>query len=41
VVLAGLHFTGHTEYIAQLCGAADSRMLLVNDRLRVVHVTTN
>jgi 4-hydroxythreonine-4-phosphate dehydrogenase len=41
VVLAGEHFTGHTEYIAELCGAADSRMLLINDRLRVVHVTTH
>ena len=41
VVLAGEHFTGHTEYIADLCGAADSRMLLINDRLRVVHVTTH
>jgi 4-phospho-D-threonate 3-dehydrogenase / 4-phospho-D-erythronate 3-dehydrogenase len=41
VVLAGVHFTGHTEYIAELCGAADSRMLLMNDRLRVVHVTTH
>jgi 4-hydroxythreonine-4-phosphate dehydrogenase len=41
VVLAGVHFTGHTEYIAELCGATDSRMLLINDRLRVVHVTTH
>jgi 4-phospho-D-threonate 3-dehydrogenase / 4-phospho-D-erythronate 3-dehydrogenase len=41
VVLAGVHFTGHTEYIADLCGAADSRMLLINDKLRVVHVTTH
>jgi 4-hydroxythreonine-4-phosphate dehydrogenase len=41
VVLAGAHFTGHTEYIAELCGAADSRMMLINDRLRVVHVTTH
>ena len=41
VVLAGVRFTGHTEYIAELCGAADSRMLLINDRLRVVHVTTH
>jgi 4-hydroxythreonine-4-phosphate dehydrogenase len=41
VVLAGVHFTGHTEYIAELCGAADSRMLLINDKLRVVHVTTH
>src|SRR5574341_504802 len=41
VTLAGEEFTGHTEYIAALCGAADSRMLLVNDRLRVVHVSTH
>jgi 4-hydroxythreonine-4-phosphate dehydrogenase len=41
VVLAGVHFTGHTEYIAELCGTANSRMLLINDRLRVVHVTTH
>jgi 4-hydroxythreonine-4-phosphate dehydrogenase len=41
VVLAGVHFTGHTEYIAELCGVDDSRMLLINDRLRVVHVTTH
>jgi 4-hydroxythreonine-4-phosphate dehydrogenase len=41
VVLAGVHFTGHTEYIAELCGVADSRMLLINDRLRVIHVTTH
>jgi 4-hydroxythreonine-4-phosphate dehydrogenase len=41
VVLAGVHFTGHTEYIAELCGAGDSRMMLINDRLRVVHVTTH
>jgi 4-phospho-D-threonate 3-dehydrogenase / 4-phospho-D-erythronate 3-dehydrogenase len=41
VVLAGEHFTGHTEYIAELCGAVNSRMLLTNDRLRVVHVTTH
>lgn len=41
VVLAGVHFTGHTEYIAELCGPVDSRMLLVNDRLCVVHVTTH
>ncbi len=41
VALSGLHFTGHTEYIAEWCGCAESRMLLVNDRLRVVHVTTH
>ncbi len=41
VALSGKHFTGHTEYIAELCGCSESRMLLVNDRLRVVHVTTH
>ncbi len=41
ITLAGEPFTGHTEFIARLCGASDSRMLLVNDRLRVVHVTTH
>jgi 4-hydroxythreonine-4-phosphate dehydrogenase len=41
VTLSGEHFTGHTEFIAQLCGATESRMLLVNDKLRVVHVTTH
>ena len=34
-------FTGHTEYIAQLCGADDSRLMLANDQLRVVHVSTH
>jgi 4-hydroxythreonine-4-phosphate dehydrogenase len=41
VTRAGIPFTGHTEYIADLCGVAETRMLLVNDRLRVVHVTTH
>jgi 4-hydroxythreonine-4-phosphate dehydrogenase len=41
VTLSGAKFTGHTEFIAELCGASDSRMLLVNDRLRVVHVSTH
>jgi 4-hydroxythreonine-4-phosphate dehydrogenase len=41
IALNGIPFTGHTEYIAQLCGVTESRMLLVNDRLRVVHVTTH
>jgi 4-hydroxythreonine-4-phosphate dehydrogenase len=38
---AGIPFSGHTEYIAELCGAQDVRMLLASDRLRVVHVTTH
>ena len=41
VALNGIAFSGHTEYIAGLCGAPDSRMLLVSDRLRVVHVSTH
>jgi 4-hydroxythreonine-4-phosphate dehydrogenase len=38
---AGIPFSGHTEYIAELCGGRDVRMLLASDRLRVVHVTTH
>lgn len=41
VTLSGLSFTGHTEFIAEVTKARDSRMLLVGDRLRVVHVTTH
>lgn len=41
VAMNGIAFSGHTEYIAELCGNADSRMLLVSERLRVVHVSTH
>lgn len=41
VSLSGQHFSGHTEYIAQLCGATESRMLLVSDKLATVHVSTH
>ena len=41
VTRTGMKFTGHTEFIAELCGVQDSRMLLINDRLRVLHVTTH
>jgi 4-hydroxythreonine-4-phosphate dehydrogenase len=41
VTLTGTHFSGHTEYIAELCNAADSRMLLAGQRLSVVHVSTH
>lgn len=41
VTLTGQQFMGHTEYIAQLCGAMESRMLLANDKLAVVHVSTH
>jgi 4-hydroxythreonine-4-phosphate dehydrogenase len=41
VALGGRPFTGHTEYIAELCGARESRMLLWSERLATVHVTTH
>ena len=41
VSLSGRPFTGHTEYIAQLCGATESRMLLCSPRLSTIHVTTH
>ena len=41
VSLTGQSFTGHTEFIADLSEAAESRMLLVNDHLRVIHVSTH
>jgi len=41
VTLSGRPFSGHTEYIAELCGASESRMLLASDRLSTVHVTTH
>ena len=41
VCLSGQPFSGHTEYIAALCGATESRMLLASDRLCTVHVSTH
>lgn len=41
VVLSGLPFVGHTEFLAELCGVDESRMLLINDQLAVVHVSTH
>jgi 4-phospho-D-threonate 3-dehydrogenase / 4-phospho-D-erythronate 3-dehydrogenase len=41
VTLNGIGFSGHTEYIAELCGATESRMLLASERLATVHVTTH
>ena len=41
VTLSGRPFTGHTEYIAELCGATESRMLLYSERLSTIHVTTH
>jgi 4-phospho-D-threonate 3-dehydrogenase / 4-phospho-D-erythronate 3-dehydrogenase len=41
VTLSGRHFSGHTEYIAELTGSAESRMLLYSEKLATVHVTTH
>jgi 4-hydroxythreonine-4-phosphate dehydrogenase len=41
VTMSGIPFSGHSEYIAELCGAQDSRMMLSNEKLSVVHVTTH
>jgi 4-phospho-D-threonate 3-dehydrogenase / 4-phospho-D-erythronate 3-dehydrogenase len=41
VSLGGIRFSGHTEFIAELCGAPESWMLLANDRMRVIHVSTH
>ena len=41
VTLSGMQFSGHTEYIAELCNVTDSRMLLAGQRLSVVHVSTH
>lgn len=41
VTLSGRSFTGHTEYIAELCQATESRMLLASERVSTVHVTTH
>jgi len=41
VTLSGRAFSGHTEYIAELTGATESRMLLVSEKLATVHVSTH
>jgi 4-hydroxythreonine-4-phosphate dehydrogenase len=41
VSLSGQHFSGHTEYIAELCHATESRMLLASEKLATVHVSTH
>jgi 4-hydroxythreonine-4-phosphate dehydrogenase len=41
VTLSGRRFSGHTEYIAELCGATESRMLLASEKLSTIHVTTH
>jgi len=39
--LAGYRWPGHTELLADLCHVAEVRMMLVNEKLRVAHVTTH
>ncbi len=34
-------FTGHTEYIAELCGRTSSTLMLASDRAIVAHVSTH
>jgi len=41
VAMSGRAFSGHTEYIAELCGATESRMLLASEKLATVHVSTH
>jgi 4-phospho-D-threonate 3-dehydrogenase / 4-phospho-D-erythronate 3-dehydrogenase len=41
VTLSGRHFSGHTEFIAELCSATESRMLLASEKLATVHVSTH
>jgi 4-hydroxythreonine-4-phosphate dehydrogenase len=41
VALSGRPFSGHTEYIAELCGVTESRMLLASEKLATVHVSTH
>ena len=39
--LAGFHYPGHTELLAERTGAEQVRMLLVGPTLRVIHVSTH
>jgi 4-hydroxythreonine-4-phosphate dehydrogenase len=41
VTLSGRAFTGHTEYIAELTGAPEPRMLLYSEKLATIHVSTH
>jgi 4-phospho-D-threonate 3-dehydrogenase / 4-phospho-D-erythronate 3-dehydrogenase len=41
VALSGRSFSGHTEYIAELTGSSESRMLLYSQKLATVHVSTH
>lgn len=39
--LAGHHYSGHTEILADLTKSRDYAMLLVSEALRIIHVTTH
>ena len=39
--LAGLHWPGHTELLAELCGVADVAMMFWSEKLRVVLATVH
>jgi 4-hydroxythreonine-4-phosphate dehydrogenase len=39
--LAGIKYPGHTEILAELTGTQDYAMMLVSDRLHVIHVSTH
>jgi 4-hydroxythreonine-4-phosphate dehydrogenase len=39
--LAGRHYAGHTEIYASLTGAKNYAMLLMGEKLRVIHATTH
>ena len=39
--MAGYHYPGHTELLAELAGTKEYAMLLIAGNLRVVHVTTH
>jgi len=41
VTISGQAFSGHTEYIAELTGAPEPRMLLYSEKLATVHVSTH
>lgn len=38
---AGIACSGHTDLIAEMTGAADYRMCLFTDRMRIVHITAH
>ena len=39
--LAGYHYSGHTEIYAEFTGTKDYAMMLADEKLRVVHVSTH